>query len=142
MRQKINLITGRLGEYAEKPREVQELDFWAMYIELLNVRNSVKLDKVEKAVMANVLAGPYGKSHFGGLLARKLRTTLRVDASRLSKLKNSLVLKNFLEDTGIKGDAVPTRNIMKFQKYVKDNLKYSPEFIFTFAFKLIDNDSG
>lgn len=139
---KLNLLTGRSGDLAERPMIMDEMEFWNYYLKLLNVRNNFSLSEREIRVMAYVLAHDYNKSHFKGEQGKELKRTLRISSPDLSKIKEKLIIKGYIENTGaMRGDAQPVRAIRDFQKYVKLCIeKDRPITInFVFPFKIEEN---
>jgi len=131
----LNLINGTVGQAAVEPILLNEIHFWKQYIQLLNARNNSNLDWKEIEVLAHVLAGDYHKSHFKGPLAKVIKEKFRLSAPDLSRMKNKLVAKHYIEDTGVqRGDAIPTRALRNFQKLVKS--QKVDEFVIVFPFKI------
>ena len=136
----LNLLNGTVGSTATVPIIIKEIDFWKQYIQLLNAKNNSKLDWKEIEVLSHVLAGDYHKSHFKGPLAKIIREKFRLSAPDLSRLKNKLVSKKYIEDTGVqRGDAIPTKALRKFQKLVKS--RQINEFTVVFPFKIEDDQT-
>jgi hypothetical protein len=132
----VNLTTGKTGRLAKKPLEVDSIDFWRQYVRLLNSMKNTDLTYIEQEVMAYVLNGEVSKSYFRGKLASELRSKFRLNKSRLSLIKSKLVLKGFLQDTGVtRGDCLPSTNILAFQKFINSN--NIDEVCFHYCFKIM-----
>jgi hypothetical protein len=122
---KLNILTAKVGRFADEPVKVPEIVFWEYYLRLLDVRpTGHELSEKELQIMAYILAGDPDKSYFRGQEGKELKRDLRIQGPDLSKMKRILVYKGFIEETGeIRGDALPVRPIRKFQKYVKAAVK-------------------
>lgn len=137
---KLNLLTGQQGVLTENSLEISEKEFWEYYLKLLDIRNTgYNLTPRESQVMVEVLLSDPNKSCFKGAIGKKIRKSLKIAASDYSKIKEKLILKDFLENTGaMRGDALAIPSIRKYQMYVKKALQENtlPEINYTFVFKI------
>jgi hypothetical protein len=134
---KLNLLTGKAGQSAEGPIFVEEQNFWKYYLNMLSIINepSRALDLKEIEILSYILAGNPDKSYFRGDEAKEIKELYKLTAPALSVLKSNLVLKGYIEETGVtRGDALPKGNLRKFQKYVKDRGVNQVSFVFAFKF--------
>jgi hypothetical protein len=138
----INLVTSATGERAFEPIKTDEREFWRNYLRALNARNSYVLNDnfllnfFEIELLSFILSGDPDKSYFKGELAKQVKDKFNISAPLLSNMKKDLVMKDFLEETGVvRGDALLHRNIRKLQKFVKENKDKS--FNFVFSYKMV-----
>ena len=142
---KLNILTAKTGNYAEEPIILSKEDFWEYYLKLLNVRNNFTLIDREIKVMAYVLSNDFNKSHFKGKEGEKLRETLKIKAPDLSKIKNQLIIKGYIADTGAtRGDALPVNNIRNFQQYINNCIETDTPVVinFLFPFEIYQEKNG
>lgn len=140
----MNILTVKTGDAAYNASNVTEREFWEYYLNLLNVRQPIKLNEREIQVMSIILAGNEHKSYFKGSEAKSIKDALRMRKSDLSKIKTSLITKKYIEDTGeTRGDALPTRAIRTFQKHVKGQLAKGkmPVVNFMFTFNINEEEN-
>lgn len=141
---KMNILTAKTGTKAEAPVEITKEEFWEMYLLMLGLRRDIDiLTSKELRIMSIVLAGDPNKSYFNGTEAAKLKSRMRIKRSDLSKIKAQLVLKKYIEDTGVtRGDALVTRKLRNFQRYVHENFKKGilPDLSFIFSFTLKEDE--
>ncbi len=137
---KLNLLTAKQNEAAERPIEVTQEEFWDYYMKLLNVRNNFSLTEREIRVMAYVLSQDWEKSQFKGEEGDRLRERFRMLRPDLSKMKTQLTLKGFVEsDENVRRDTLAVKPIRSFQKYVqgriRENLPIEINFMFPITIK-------
>lgn len=118
---RLNPLTAKQNDAAEKPVSVDQEEFWNYYMKILNVRNNFSLTDREVRIMAYVLAQDWERSHFKGKEGNALRERFRMLRPDLSKVKSQLILKGFIETD--KRDAIAAKPIRAFQKYVQGRLR-------------------
>ena len=114
---------------------VNEEEFWRNYLYLLNL-NKPLLTDLELKVFAYILAQDYDKSVFRWNNPKKAANDLGIDRPQLSRVKNKLIEKQFLQVHASKLDVLPHKLFRSFQKYVKNNKGNTINFMFPYSVKL------
>jgi len=140
---KLSLITGKSGVGAEEPLEITEREYWDWYIRLLSINSKHDIKNKERSLLVEILNADPNVCYFRGDGAKFIKSQLDISSSDLSKLKDSLVLKGFLVETGrVRGEAFLTNSIRNFQRFVKNSIdkQESLDITFTYPYKIYPNE--
>ena len=126
----LNLNNKHITRDINASKEVGELDFWHFYLKLINVNTPFLTDR-EVDVLAYILSMDYNKPVFARGNQTKIAKAVNMSKQQFSKVKDSLIVKEFLVG---EREIYPHPNFKSFQAFVKSGK--TNDFTFKFPYTL------
>ena len=139
----LNVLSGKKGNDAFIPKDINEYDFWRMYLSIININQpkQTALTRKQIDVLAHGLSFPVNTNLFVGDSGLAIQRDLKIPPSNVTVHKRNIIKKGYvvLEDNGL--ICKPSPALYNFQRYVKKayNLGTLPNINFMMCFS-IDNE--
>lgn len=108
----LNILTGKTGQSAREPYKLEVEDFWRVYFRLLATIGQ-HINSREEDVLAYILSRPSGVDYFSSPHNKAMKSQLKLAASEVTRLKQSLQRKKIIDDNN-----QPVKGLITLQQYV------------------------
>lgn len=140
MKIRLNMLNKVASRNVDRFHDVDINMFWDLYLGVTSITAKTKLAPLEKKLLIYILCNDSQISHFKGVARKKLLDYLKIKNPNLTKLKNILVEKGYLIETGeITGDVIINASLRSFQKFIMNSDRVGINFMF--PINIVNNDS-
>ena len=134
----LNVLNGKVGDDANLPVKINEVDFWKQYLQMINLKWNYWMNEKEVQVFSVILSKEPGISYFSSPHNKELMDDIsHLSNAELTRVKKRLLALDLITEEVDQKDkrrsiVLPYKSLINLQRFVKDKKKLK----FTFAYEV------